>query len=207
MLALVLLLAAAAQPAPEALGAGPGIPGRAAPGPAPALIRQAVAEAALAQAERVDPAWPEAQRDCAGLVRWAYRAAFHRLSPGRVAAGLWADGDGRPSAFADAATLLRRSFAFLGRGEEARRRLLSGDLVAFSRVGEDGAPVVHLMLVLRPGDPAHGRTLVVYHPGDKGAAVRLGALEDLAADAPSAWKPLEGNPLFLGYYRFKEWMP
>ncbi len=169
-----------------------------------ALLRRVVAEAAVQQARRMDPAWEEKQRDCAGLVRFAYRRAYAQLDPAHVAAGLFRDAAGRPLQFADAGTLLRGSFVRIGRDEAARRTLRSGDLAAFARE-EDGAPVFHLMLLVVPDDPAHAPTLVVYHPGEPGAEVRLGRLDDLARDAPAGWRPVPENPLFLGFYRFKEW--
>jgi uncharacterized protein YfaT (DUF1175 family) len=172
-----------------------------------ALLRQIVAETALAQLEAMDPRWPEAQRDCAGLVRFAYRTAFKRLEPARAAAGPFRDATGAAAHFADAATLLAASFVPLGRDGAARERLRSGDLLAFARVDEDGAPVHHLMLVVRPDDPARGRALVVYHPGEQGAAVRSGFLDDLQRDAPHGWRPVPENPLFLGFYRLKEFAP
>jgi uncharacterized protein YfaT (DUF1175 family) len=190
-LVLTSLLAASAAAAPAA--------------PEP-LLRRLVAETAVAQAKRPDPGWEEAQRDCAGLVRFAYRRAFSRLAPARVADGLFLDAGGRPAQFADAGTLLRGSFSLLGRGEAARRELRSGDLAAFARE-DDAGPVFHLMLLVVPDDPAHAPTLVVYHPGERGAAVRLGRLDDLARDAPGGWRPVPENPLFLGFYRFKEWIP
>lgn len=175
--------------------------------PSEPLLRRLVAETALAQLTAMDPRWPEAQRDCAGLVRFAYRTAFKRLDPARAAAGPFRDAAGAAAHFADAATLLRTSFVLLGRDEAARARLRSGDLVAFARVEEDGAPVHHLMLVVRPEDPARGRTLVVYHPGEQGAAVRAGFLDDLLRDAPHGWRPVPENPLFLGFYRLKDLAP
>jgi len=175
--------------------------------PSELLARRMIAETALAQAAAPDPAWEPAQRDCAGLVRFAYRAAFRRLDPRRADEGPFRDAAGRPAQFADAATLLRASFAPLGRGEAARAALASGDLVAFAREEESGAPVFHLMLIVRADDPAHGRILVVYHPGEKGAAVRVGSLDALARDAPGGWRPVPENPLFLGFYRLKEWSP
>ncbi len=175
--------------------------------PSELLVRQVVAETALAQLSRIDPAWEEAQRDCAGLVRFAYRTAFKRLDPARAVAGPFQDVAGRPAHFADAATLLRGSFALIGRGDAAGAALRSGDLVAFAREAEGGEPVYHLMLVVRAEDRAHGETLVVYHPGEKGAAVRAGSLEDLARAAPHGWRPIPDNPLFLGFYRLKEWSP
>jgi uncharacterized protein YfaT (DUF1175 family) len=189
MLALLLAAAVAGSPASEP------------------LLRRVVAETALAQLEGMDPRWPEAQRDCAGLVRFAYRTAFRRLDPARAAAGPFRDAGGAATHFADAATLLLGSFVLLGRDEVARARLRSGDLVAFARVEEDGAPVHHLMLVVRPDDPARARTLVVYHPGEQGAAVRSGFLDDLLRDAPHGWRPVPENPLFLGFYRLKDFAP
>lgn len=175
--------------------------------PSEALLRRVVAETAVAQLARFDPAWPEPQRDCAGLVRFAYRTAFKRLDPSRAAAGPFRDAAGAPAHFADAASLLAGTFVPLGRDEAARGRLRSGDLVAFAREDEDGGPVHHLMLVVRPDDPARARALVVYHPGEKGAAVRAGFLEDLLRDAPHGWRPVPENPLFLGFYRLKEFAP
>ena len=176
--------------------------------PSEALLRRLVAETAVAQARAIDPAWEERQRDCAGLVRFAYRTAYRQLQPARVAEGLFRDGDGRPAHFADAASLDRWSFAPLGRDERARAALRSGDLAAFAR-DDDGGPglVMHLMLVVAPDDPAHGQALVVYHPGEPGAAVRVGRLDELIRDAPGGWRPVPENPLFLGFYRFKEWTP
>jgi uncharacterized protein YfaT (DUF1175 family) len=180
------------------------------PAPPENLVRRLVAEAALAQAEAIDPAWQPAQRDCAGLVRFAFRTAFRKLAPERVERGLWVDAAGRHIAFADAATLVRYNFALLGRDEQARRGLRSGDLVAFSRPGDGGdgeEPVSHLMLVVRTDDPAHFRPAVVYHPGQPGVPVRVGALDELIRDAPAAWRPVPENPAFLGFFRLKEWMP
>lgn len=181
-----------------ALGAG-GAP------PSELLIRRIVAETALAQLSRLDPAWEEPQRDCAGLVRFAYRAAFKRLDPSRSAAGPFRDTNGQPAHFADAATLLRSSFVIMGRDDAARAALRSGDLIAFGRQEESGEPVFHLMLVVRSVDPIHGKTWVIYHPGEKGAAIRFGLVDDLVRNAPNGWRPVPENPLFLGFYRLKEW--
>jgi len=172
-----------------------------------ALLRRVVAETAVAQVARMDPAWEEPQRDCAGLVRFAYRTAFKRLDPARAAAGPFRDAAGAPAHFADAGTLLETSFAPLGRGRAARSSLRSGDLAAFAREDAGGEPVFHLMIVVLPDDPAHGKAIVVYHPGEKGASVRAGALDDLAGEAPRGWRPVPENPLFLGFYRLKEWPP
>ncbi|MFO0581153.1 MAG: DUF1175 family protein [Anaeromyxobacter sp.] len=176
-------------------------------GGAELIARGIVADTALAQVKAIDPAWPEPQRDCAGLVRFAYRAAFRRTEPARLAQGPFRDRGGAPAQFADAATLLAGSFTPLGRDDAAREAVRSGDLAAFAREDESGAPVHHLMIVVRDRDPVRGRLLVVYHPGERGAAVRLGRLDDLEQRAPPAWRPTSTNPLFLGFFRLKEWSP
>ena len=178
--------------------------------PAPAealetLLRREVAQVALAQVRRMDPAWHPDQRDCAGLVRLAFRGAYRRFRPERLASPLWLDDQGRPGDFADAETLLSRSFVPLGRGEATRESLRTGDLVAF-RQERDAGPIFHLMLVVRPEDKAHAPTRIVYHPGDKGAAVRTGVLQSLVTEAPLEWRPVPQNTAFLGFFRFKEWM-
>ncbi len=175
--------------------------------PSPALMRQIVAETAVAQVEAIDPRWHPAQRDCAGLVRFAYRAAFARLAPERLTSGPWRDRDGRATPFADAETLLLHNFAFVGRQPRAPRELESGDLVAFRQQrGPTAAPVYHLMLIVRPADPAHDDAYVVYHPGEPGAAVRFGSLPSLVREAPHEWRPVPENPSFLGFFRLREWM-
>lgn len=169
------------------------------------LARGELARVALAQVVKPDPAWYPEQRDCAGLVRFAFRSALKRFQPERLATPLWLDAGGRPSDFADAETLLAHSFAPLGRGESAREALRTGDLVAF-RQERDAGPVFHLMLVVRPEDKAHAPARVVYHPGEKGAAVRTGELRRLITEAPLEWRPVPENTAFLGFFRFKEWM-
>ncbi|MGZ3447400.1 MAG: DUF1175 family protein [Myxococcaceae bacterium] len=100
---------------------------------------------------------------------------------------------------------MTHSFVPLGRDVAARESLRTGDLVAF-RQERDSGSVFHLMLVVRPEDKAHAPTRVVYHPGDKGAAVRTGVLESLVTEAPLEWRPVPQNTAFLGFFRFKEWM-
>ena len=175
--------------------------------PSDALLRQHLARTALAQVARMDPAWHPGQRDCAGLVRFAYRAAYKALRPARLARPLWLDLSGGPTEFADAETLVTGgSFVPLGRGEEARRGLRTGDLLAFRREDARGEPIFHLMLVVVPEDRAQAPARVVYHPGSKDAAVRTGRLDALAREAPVEWRPVPENSAFLGFYRFKEWM-
>ncbi len=175
--------------------------------PSEALLRSMIAEAALAQAERPDPRWQAAQRDCAGLIRFSYREAFARLAPRHNARGLWRDLDGRAVAFADAETLLQQSFVSLGRRDNRVHELRSGDLLAFRQRVELGAePVFHLMMVVRSQGVRAGDPLLVYHTGDR-RGVRVGRLLELRDDAPLEWQPVTNNPACLGFYRYEGWMP
>ena len=187
----MLLLAVAAQPQVPAEG----------------LARQIIAEVALQQLRRPSPAWQPAQRDCAGLVRFVYHEAAARLAPSRLEAGLWRDGRGGTTPFADAATLLAHSFVSLGRDAVARAQIDTGDLLAFRQPdGPDGDPVYHLMLTVVPQGAAPDGAWVVYHPGEGGAEVRAGVLGELVRRAPTRWRPGAENPGFLGVFRWKEWI-
>ncbi|WP_163784206.1 DUF1175 family protein [Myxococcus vastator] len=169
------------------------------------LLRRLVARVALAQVRRQDAAWHPDQRDCAGLIRFAFRSAYKQVAPDRLSSPLWRDGRGRPSDFADAEVLLQHSFQRLGRDDATREALRTGDVLAF-RQEQDAGPIFHLMLVVRPEDRAHAPARVVYHPGEQGAAVRTGVLHHLVTEAPLEWRPVPQNASFLGFFRFKEWM-
>jgi uncharacterized protein YfaT (DUF1175 family) len=201
-LSLTLALAASTPPASAVLETPPASGSRQA---RDVLLRREIGQVALAQLTKFDPLWHPDQRDCAGLIRFAYRSAYKRFFPERLAQPLWLDVHGQPSEFADAETLLTRSFVPLGRDEGTRETLRTGDLVAF-RQEHDAGPVFHLMMVVRPEDKAHAPARVVYHPGEKGAAVRTGVLHRLATEAPIEWRPVPQNTAFLGFFRFKEWM-
>ncbi len=154
------------------------------------LARELIANAALALTVQDDPEWHDAQRDCAGLVRYAYRQALRKLEPDRVARGLWQTANGQ-SGFADAETLLEKNFTRVASPR-------SGDLAAFYR-GDD---VYHLMLFVED----HGKKIVVYATGNGPRDVRAGRFESLAREAPREWQPTSDNPAFLGFYRWKEWL-
>jgi uncharacterized protein YfaT (DUF1175 family) len=173
-----------------------------APTPGDALLRTLVAETALAQQKRVDPAWNEHQRDCAGLVRFAYKSAYKKLRPARLSTPLFHDDHGCAVDFADAEALVKGSFTSLGRDAHARAQLATGDLLVFRQDRGDGDVVWHLMIaIVAPG----GEARVVYHPGEPGAAVKSGALRELTDSAPIEWRPVSENGAFLGFYRFNEW--
>jgi len=208
LLAHGLALGAGSAWAARASGAAPS----AATAPAPAteaaddaLLRQLIAETAAAQVKAMDPAWQEAQRDCAGLVRFAYKSAFATLRPAKGRAPLFLDHQGRPADFADAEALITKSFVPLGRDDDARRALRSGDLLAFRSERGEGEVVWHLMLALVPAPGTEAR--VIYHPGEAGARVRTGALSALERKAPREWRPLPDNPEFLGFFRYRPFTP
>ncbi|HEY1100016.1 MAG TPA: DUF1175 family protein [Myxococcota bacterium] len=171
------------------------------------LLRVVVGEVASAQIARPDPSWEPAQRDCAGLVRHAYRSAYKKLRPHRLQQPLFRDHD-KAIDFADAETLVDGgSFTFVGRDERARRSVKTGDILAFRQDRGDDDVVWHLMLVVAP---AGTEPRVVYHPGhpergEPDPGVRHGLLRSLVDDAPNAWRPVVDNPSFLGFYRFTEW--
>jgi uncharacterized protein YfaT (DUF1175 family) len=193
-LGLLVILAAPSAGADDAV-----------PAASDALVRQRIAEVALAQLAQLDPAWSEAQRDCAGLVRFAYRSAFATLRPAARGDALFLDDHGRPSAFADAETLVTKSFVPLGRGDDARHALRSGDVLAFRAERADGEVVWHLMLAVVPEPGVEAR--LVYHPGEPGAALRTGTLAALLRDAPLEWRPSVDNPAFLGFFRYRGFVP
>ncbi len=163
--------------------------------PLTSLWRRVVVETAVLQLERPDPGWQEEQRDCAGLVRFAYRTALDRLDP-KLVPTLWSGPDGKPIAYSDAETLLAHSFRPLRR-EVVSIRPEDGDLLAFRHEGgPGGAPVFHLMIYVR----APEGDFVVYHPGERGASVRTGKVRELLEAAPAEWKPIPLNPRFLGVF-------
>ncbi|MGC4115580.1 MAG: DUF1175 family protein [Myxococcales bacterium] len=181
---------------------------------------------ALAQAPEPEAAFDPSQRDCAGLVRYAWReslkkhdAAFAARHPGlprlpeirafhypavpvlgtrlfRVGAGPL---DPAPGA-------LERDFAESAQAvrlaEGSARRLEGparrGDLLLFAR--PDGAH--HLMIVAEDGaDP-----LLVYHTGphdDGPGEVRRVRFAALSAHPDPLWRPSPANPAFLGAWRLR----
>lgn len=209
--ALVVTPALATTPSstpPAPTTVPPPVHGLADPVRSDALLRRVVADVAVAQVGRPDAAWEPAQRDCAGLVRYAYRTAWKRLRPERLARGpLFLDGHGQPSDFADVESLVRgKSFVRLGRDVVARRRLQTGDVLVYRQDRGDDDVAWHMMLaIVPPGADAR----VVYHPGhaapgEPEPGVRHGSLRELEREAPLLWRADVDNPSFLGFFRFAE---
>jgi len=193
-------------------------------------LRRSVAGIALYQARRLSPMWTEAQRDCAGLIRFSYRAALEPRSetqkrrigiptalnlpplseqsrrvlpeyPNIWETGIAQEGKARYGAFADAETLIGYNFRKKSRDVQQAR---SSDLLVFQKSMENDHPY-HLMLFVenRPDD------LAVYHNGAQGKAaqVRVVSLRDLAGSPDPVWIPRQDNPHFLGVYEWNRIRP
>lgn len=159
------------------------------------------------------PRWT--QRDCAGLVRFAAVEALRehdarwlkangingagdasrlppelQLSPQqRTLANRWTRIDGSVGAYASAIALIQRNSRFVSRDVN---QALPGDLLFFDQ-GDDQ----HLMIWLDRYIAYHTGTVT---PTDSG--LRAVAVSDLMQWKDSRWQPFDGNPNFVGVFRF-----
>lgn len=176
------------------------------------------------QLESPSPTWEPAQRDCAGLLRFAFREALASHTdgwrervvftigppgqdPSQAFAPGWRSGfptpDG-PRPFAKGAFLRRLACIPLGRDLALAR---PGDLVFFARGGARAQPD-HVMAFVRPD--ADGTPMLAYHTGPEGSgAARLPGdmrrvrLDDLLHHPEPDFRPLPENSAFLGLYRWR----
>jgi uncharacterized protein YfaT (DUF1175 family) len=180
---------------------------------------------AEAQATAPDPRWDPAQRDCAGLLRFAYRGALARHDARWLRAG-----PPLPGTAPEVERFHGPAVPVLG---ERLFRIGSGPFDP-ARVEQDFAPTASAERLvrgsarpLRPGEsPARGDVLlyrdvgrglahamvylgegrVVYHTGprdDGPGEVRLTTLAALRAHPDPVWRPDAANPAFAGYYRWR----
>lgn len=180
------------------------------------------------QLEGPSPAWEPAQRDCAGLLRFAFREAWGPHSeawrdrtgfpsssvasdPGARFAGPWRSAFPTPEGwkpFAKGAFLRTLACENLGRElTEAQ----PGDLIFFSRGGARTEPD-HAMAFVRP-DP-DGQPVLLYHTGSEGSGstrvegeVRRVRLDDLLHHPDPQFRPQPENPAFVGLFRWKVLSP
>jgi uncharacterized protein YfaT (DUF1175 family) len=182
------------------------------------------------QAIRPKPEIPLEINDCASLLRYSYREALRRHDqawlaatgieivalPGeirewhypdsplgmglfRVRPGAFATDDATNNAFAqfaDAKTLVDRNAFLVSRDVWVA---MPGDLLFFRQFGQ--ASPWHSMIVTRAGEHAQ----VVYHTGldhGKPGELRRVSIADLLTHPEAEWRPLPGNPNFLGVYRW-----
>ena len=186
----------------------------------------------IAEYQAIRPAAevPPEIADCASLLRYSYREALKRhdeswfqtteievpASPGeirawsyphtplgtalfRVRPGAFEPGDisnGAFAQFADAKTLVERNAYFVSRDARAA---LPGDLLFYRQFGQSSP--WHSMIVVRSG----ATTEVVYDTGPdhgKPGEIRRVLLSELLDHPQPQWRPLAGNPNFLGVYRW-----
>jgi len=192
-------------------------------------MRKAVTTVAFAQTKKISPAWEPAQRDCAGLVRFAFREALKErtedqlkrinfpskklsLPPVSFAARrlfpfypkIWERAGATGSSvsnFADAETLIGYNFRRKSlQVSEAR----AGDLLVYQK-GLDVAEPYHLMLF----GTSRGEPVAVYHNGAAGSAgeLRVVPVKELYRSPDQTWVPSDKNPNFLGVYEWKKFHP
>lgn len=194
-----------------------------------AALRQAVTRVALLQARRISPLWEPGQRDCAGLVRFAYRTALEQRDarqtqklgiPAKLNLPalsdharqifthfpqIWQIGmrDDKPNFgfFADAETLIGYNFRLKSRSLESAR---NGDLLVYQKPLYTDEPY-HLMLFVA----GRAESVVVYHNGAHGneAQVRVVRIHELLDSPDPVWIPSNENPYFLGVYEWNRLHP
>ena len=182
------------------------------------------------QAVRPKAEVPSEITDCASLLRYAFREALRRHDdtwfaatgmevaalPGEIrawhypetplGAGLFRVRDGRfePSdaadgafaQFADAKTLVERNAYLVSRDV---REAQPGDLLFYKQFGQSSP--WHSMIVERVG----GQAAVVYDTGEdhgKAGELRRVTVGELLDHPQVQWRPVVGNPNFLGVYRW-----
>ncbi len=176
------------------------------------------------QLDRLSPAWEPAQRDCSGLLRFAFheawgphteawraRTAFSGVvaarNPSFESGGPWRNGFPTPEGwrpFAKGAMLRNLSCVFMGRDTQIAK---AGDLLFFSRGGARPMPD-HSMAFAR--SDADGMPVLIYHTGREQSGLSRDAgemrrvrLSDLLQHPDPDFRPLPENPAFLGVYRWR----
>ena len=169
--------------------------------------------------------WNPEQRDCAGLVRFAWREAlrthdrqwFQRMGENYdpvapdVSSNITTTSRGKLfrtasgfSEFADAQSLQIFNAEFVSRDREEAK---PGDLLFFHQPWVQKFPFHVMIFIGEPRVASEGaHDWVVYHTGaspiDEGTVkkVRLSVLD---GHPQKRWRPVQTNPNFLGFYRLK----
>ncbi|MEO5923507.1 MAG: DUF1175 family protein [Bryobacteraceae bacterium] len=170
-----------------------------------ALIRYAYREALREH----DSAWAAAAKlplllamDSVGKYQYPYtllRASLFRVKPGAFQA---ADLDnGAFAQFADAKTLQSLNTHFVSRD---LGRAEPGDLLFFRHESADMP--FHTMIYLGKSQVQDdGQRYLLYHTGPDGSdpgEIRRPTLQELSSHPNPSWRPVTGNPTFLGVYRW-----
>jgi uncharacterized protein YfaT (DUF1175 family) len=102
--------------------------------------------------------------------------------------------------FADAKTIIKMNARSVGRDVAALR---PGDLIYFHQPAQNAPD--HLMVFVGSSSfEPEGRDWVVYHTGPDGTRpgeVRKVRLRDLMRHPAARWRPVAGNPQFVGVFR------
>lgn len=129
-------------------------------------------------------------------------AALFRVKPGAFRG---ADaGSGAFAEFADAFTLMQRNTFLVGRDARQAR---PGDLLFYRQLGQH-SPYHSMVFVGRSRLMAEEGEVVVYHTGPDAqinhgkGEMRRATLAELLRHPDARWRPLPGNPNFLGVYRW-----
>ena len=126
-------------------------------------------------------------------------AALFRVKPGAFAPGDLSNGNF--AEFADAYTLMQHNTFFVSRD---LRQARAGDLL-FYRQLEQHTPFHSMVFVGRSRLADAGADVIVYHTGpvggQKGEMRRVTVAELMQHPSPR-WRPVAGNPNFLGVYRW-----
>lgn len=174
------------------------------------------------QAFREPSEWPRDIVDCAALLRYAYREALREhdaawlreaklpLTPSLpsvaqyaypytpLQANLFQTGEQQYAQFADARTLQTRNAFLIGRDVS---RAQPGDLLFYRQLSPE-LPF-HSMIYLGPSQiDRDGQKYVVYHTGEPVNEIRRPSLDELMRYPEAQWRPVAGNPNFLGVYRW-----
>ncbi len=124
-----------------------------------------------------------------------FRVRDGRFTPADLTSGAFAQ-------FADAKTLQRLNSDFVSRDIH---RAAPGDLLFFRQLDEHMP--FHAMIVLGPSHlQRNPGPWVIYHTGPRGdwkGEIRRVPLAALLLHEEPRWRPLPGNPNFLGVYRWK----
>jgi len=172
-----------------------------------ALIRYAYREALHAH----DSAWADSVR-VPVLPAFAsvekYRYPFTPLGAAlfRVRSGSFVKSDLDNSGFlqfADAQTLWRFNTHFVSRDIA---RALPGDLLFYHQAASSDHATFHSMIYLGESQMSRdGRRYFLYHTGPEGSAageIKRLSVEELTHFSQAEWRPLAGNPNFLGVSRW-----
>lgn len=174
----------------------------------------------LAESQTFAAPQPEV-RDCAALLRFAYREALRKhdaawarglglsslppySSPPSGVSPLFATANGQKIHFADAQTLKQYNTTFVARDWRAAT---PGDLFFYLQL-EQNQPF-HAMVFLGPSSwqrEDSSRRYAIYHTGSIGngaGEIRRPEIHELLSHPDPRWRPVAGNAAFLGVHRWR----